>query len=1596
MAETPEERKKRLELERQISMLEAQVRGANLREKLTKDKPGSEAYAPVDISGFEKTRPYAFLDPFTPLTRPGTELGLIDALRPQTKSPDESYISQVLDAARPGAGLLPQQRSEIEEKYAETQKLEKEQYRKELRTKGKPEKTLRPGYLNLSDTTTPPATAFETKYKPIAPDEIESEVERRFPTGFVPGTALENPVSWGSRLIFAPMNAVAGALGYLITPAAIQKKKEAARPLATSRPGIGGNIAQAIASQGMSGMTEQLYDAFDYSDNYKSLAPFAGAAGFLLDLGGYAGEGLVGGVAGGIKGLREATVVAKAAKTGAKSIAPALTRGAQGALKGFADQTIGTNAVINLIENKSGIKLTPGDIRLTLGSGPGMEATAAERYRYVRGDRLPTDDAATAAAKHDAALKDIKEKYGNTKFVKEVEQNPDIPLDDYLPPIDEVLKTNFKTANRAANKIIDGKKLDSFEQLALKPYLSTAIKTDTKLARILSESRTIGGAWRAKPISTISALLDTYRSRPDADDADEVVKELATKIKELVAIDIGVSIADKALADAGLRGGAGFKMATPNTIILEKDLPVLLKEYKDSGLYKEFLLPAQSGGDLTAGIKTLRESTARARIKGDITYNEAEKVYDFIDDQIGGTPVSKASDIISENVFEKVQRSLIDDIARQNGIGISTRTLSPIPVPKKVINTPTARFQTGQELRRQEITSDVPLLLKRASTNWKTKYITGAEELATEDGKRVIREARGAIASLDKKFRSEFTAIKESKSVREEYGLREDPTDSEIIFAMGIGRGEKNKKELAEAIVRSMIFKSDVSPIKAALTTAFSPEFSFGVPAGKADEEVRKIVEEIVGASITDIKEIYNGILVYAKKAAEKSTSTLTESSLGRTFTAGEKDIDKVLIAAYGDVKGKEIIANAISKAVNEIPGTLSDRFSQVKKIIKENLSSVVGLSPILGKKPITDASINDFYYDMMKLRIKQDAGLINLTEPEFTKEIEKLAKESFGVEDEKDAAFLADALKNSALQDVMQQTLDLAKASGIYVGRTAEKTIENIELLQKNNVQFGNFGQPALVNQLLRELGGAPNITQMKTELAMLSRTASEDTKAGKAALYISNKVRQAFDAANSLFYNAILSYAPKFHTGNIATAPAITYYTTGSLSGFRPDIHLESAKILNTGRPGLKIRGGPLPNREVERSVVAVTDAYGRKYTRGELYDAAITGGALRSQSSSVLPGNFIKDTEEFAKKFSSIKNPLTPGKSYLGTPFAEYTDNVFRMSVIQEALKAGKSLDEALDLGRKSLYDYGTITDTERKFVSATGWIFYNYMRNSVLTYLKNLVTNPGRIFKQMRIESAIGAGLEKKDKENLSFYYPDEYMNGRPVVSLMQGLNKTDSRVMLGPSLPYADGALMLSKFFASPKAFLLGPELAYPKYGGPSRDYEEGFLYKGIGPVRKAIYDQVVGGQLDNVKLTKNKVAPEHAAALSLVPSVRDVFYNIVGPVDEVTAEKGAKNFNGKEYRLTEEGFERYAFLLKAAALSGIQRPMNDYTRLIAGLGADEPTGLGPQGKADAVINFLGPLTITSPMNLASKTESSLKDEKRKKEEEKAKRKKSAK
>jgi hypothetical protein len=492
-----------------------------------------------------------------------------------------------------------------------------------------------------------------------------------------------------------------------------------------------------------------------------------------------------------------------------------------------------------------------------------------------------------------------------------------------------------------------------------------------------------------------------------------------------------------------------------------------------------------------------------------------------------------------------------------------------------------------------------------------------------------------------------------------------------------------------------------------------------------------------------------------------------------------------------------------------------------------------------------------------------------------------------------------------------------------------------------------------SLRNAVRQELGSAAKYGELQNELGKL---AEEAASGKKSAIYANRLVTDLFDAYNSFFYNAILSYNPRFHGRNFFYAPSIVHMTTGI--GLDPEDMLAAARIMDPvsmrSMGKALMEEGRVAGTGIKADLVndiVVTDRLGNNYTAGELYKIAVESGILKSQASANIDAKFLDEAAKLGLGDRPIKGMP---KQILNFPseMANAEDNLWRLATITHALKRGETLEGALRLGRRSLFDYGAATAFERQYV-ARKIMFYNYFRNSVLQGVRTLVENPGRVLKQYRLVndlSRINVGDQNMD--NLRLYAPMDAGVAAVATTYAPKAGKEGKMTVL-PNMPYADAAIITAGLLYQPNNFLRGQEnLVTGK-----RKFGSGFIFSKFGPGTQAAIRFYTGEQvMQDVAIKKNQLSLTHVAAAAAledgsggsVPALKALTGMYNAKVRD--ALPGEEGFEGKVYEMSPDDFAKYkTWIAGTMSMTGTERFVSDWAKLFSSAYEQGITGAKSRG-----------------------------------------------
>jgi hypothetical protein len=538
--------------------------------------------------------------------------------------------------------------------------------------------------------------------------------------------------------------------------------------------------------------------------------------------------------------------------------------------------------------------------------------------------------------------------------------------------------------------------------------------------------------------------------------------------------------------------------------------------------------------------------------------------------------------------------------------------------------------------------------------------------------------------------------------------------------------------------------------------------------------------------------------------------------------------------------------------------------------------------------------------------------------------------------EDFWDAAVRAGADPSSPKMSTWKQKIDAYRADPNNLMNELGLVTENVFMrdlflkgddaahafVLRNNINTQDFGSTySSVNRIVEDLAGPENSKFLE---AVLGRDAvdelQEAIKAGKSngfSRYVDTALRKAtgkkdfkrvidsllygMRLINNLRYTILLSARTRFHGANILTAPFITYSTIGQIPN---------------GARGLSVfTQGYFRGNKGRMKIIEAPD--GRIYTYGEIADGLINAG-IRSEF------GFITDvaTQQRIIAYANAKGVKTPlktasvkaGQAAQDVILAE--DMAWRAGVAVKALEEGRSFDEAMNLARRSMFDYNDMTAFE-KGLSGYAFIFYAFARQNFATMLRNMIDPRGwkRITNVLKTERGLEAlantayGTEMVPEQ----FYPD-YMNAR--ITYRKIASKPSRDVYTnGPPIPPIDAMVMLGTLM---------------KKGG----YSE-LLQRQLHPT----FAQLLN--VETFRTGNKELRPEHAALISLYAGkdpvdIANFFALIVGgdvipvPSTDDTA------IDGFKYPLSPEQQKNYKFYERwALQFTGLGSMTTDYARLFS-------------------------------------------------------------
>lgn len=1383
-----------------------------------------------------------------------------------------------------------------------------------------------------------------------------------FQKEYVTGATVESSLGYALRAAFAVPNFIAGEAMDLVTPESTRVREQAGRPVGMKdvSPGV-----YNVATGG--GFYKPITDLWAYSpvESVRNNAEFGQAAGLAADLLSLEAAA-IGGAASGIRamfGTSKALGIASNAKGLSGAGAAARTILAQGG-KTAASTTLKSIGLPSFAK-----AITPGDIRL-------LTAThVAENYKAV----AAYDNMTAAGGDHLEALEAAKQVAPRSYAVQTMTKQGDSFSSSAFVKDSAAEYKEFKDIDDVVSAVAGG--APGADVLKLRPYLKAA-SADPQVSAAIVAAADEGDLAALAPTLKASQVVDIIKNAPGG----------LQKVRDAVAFDKGFKAVDKAVGVT--EPGKEIVAITPRTF---GTAPIAKKVVDATAKTKAEIL-----------LKTIEKKNPEqitfmlgGRQVNDVGYKlTTEETKDLIivlskEANTGTMPKNAINKAIQELRDNKISSSSLRELRYSNVDGVAEELrVAATATPSGQGTFPISALAPGsaKSIRYGDQTNSITLQIEKASKAVSDNFGTSTEKInklqLNPQQTEIISLGKSRMSEVDKILKSEFESLKDPAMARA-YGLGDAPSNSQKIAALALGQQEAGVyTTLAMRTTLNNYIKSTIFGNQNLAGSRFFVErlkgggFEYvGIddilnPAGRI--EVEKLVDNYAAAirspddalrllpqlsdevfDLTKEMQVVADDTILGDRMIMRGTSTSAPKYLSTAFsgkTTSEiyrlNKPEEALIGAYARNKGEQIFSDTLAQVLS-YDALATSRVGQViSRVGEANPTSTAGRFDYNG---ILQAAVAH--------QLRGAAPLGTTKEMLALPAVNAIIRKSGLSPAQVDGMISLNG--RGMLDDINGTAAVVARKFG--GGPPAIEYATELRSIANGDIALSELGTGtnpfSFRNAVREELGSAAKYDELETELGKLAEEAS---KGSLSAVYANRKVTETFDLMNSFFYNAILNYAPRFHGRNFFYAPLIAHMTTGI--GLNPQDFLTASRIIEVGAPLVKF----------DKNVVVVTDRIGNKYTAGELYKIAVESGALKSQASASIDANFLDEAAKLGLGDRFLKGRAKRLVN-IGGQLANGEDNLWRLATITRALRDGETLEGAVRLGRRSLFDFGAATPFERQYV-ARKILFYNYMRNSVIQSTRVLLENPARVLKQYRLArnvSSINIGDEPSSQ--LSFYAP--YDAGVANVVLKYGPKAgREGQMTVLPNMPYVDGLILALGLAYEPMNTILGQEDLVTG----ERDFGTSYVYERAAPLTKMAM-RVGASQpiMEEVMTKKNQLSPTHVAAAAQledatggsVPALQTLTSLFNATVRDALPGEENNSYGGKIYELSPADFEAYkTFMAAPIKMTGLEREVTEWSKIISKLFYGPELGLA--GKNDPagtdIIGLTSQYGITSPLELQTK------------------------
>ncbi len=870
----------------------------------------------------------------------------------------------------------------------------------------------------------------------------------------------------------------------------------------------------------------------------------------------------------------------------------------------------------------------------------------------------------------------------------------------------------------------------------------------------------------------------------------------------------------------------------------------------------------------------------------------------------------------------------------------------------------------------------------------------------TPQQRAIVREAQQEASNLDTRLRKTAAALKKDDVVAARYGVpafMDEASNSQLVGILAVG--EKQGRGLTAGVItdlgvfrqleiveegmawtiRRLFFaeKKSESLLDAVLGSKLVFQDNFLSPAGEAllEQALKEAAEkaviqpEIYWDAVNDVAQAMNRIILdpdnLKPRVNPKNITRVLEETGGRIPA-------EVQVGNYFYNETTRIMNRKITELIDGDPAIDKFIYSKDRSNARDDLNEALAT---YASNKVT----KDFYQELIKeravsqiafktegdnLAILEDVVKILDDGLQQGSQLENLNSLKAAIADVKAARLSDDAMdltfaqinlnKQPMLQEGLAGLIKADEAASVLIRRnglddygfhqnykSASRMVD--DLVGSENKEFISavLGRDAFDELEAAVNAGKGNSFAGYVDAALRAATGKKDLKR------VWNAITYVMREVNNYRYNFLLTARPRFSAANINTAPYIIYSTIGEVIG---------PQALHGGQQVLRKGWNPNNPRALQVGAVAPD---GRIYTNGEMVEA-LTNAGIRSEFGFITDVatqqriiNFVEDRGVFQRFAGALSNRfgsgvgtktsaarVIEGAGQLSQDFVLAQDLMFRSAVMKRALEEGRSMQEATNLARRSLFDYNELTNFE-KTLSGYAFIFYAFNRQNFATLVRAMADpkKMKRYVNVLKTDRGIAAGAQTYNgtQQDADVFYPD-YTLQRQLLRKSTAGNR--DVWVAGPPVPPMDGMIFMATLMQSGGATELVKKQLHPNVAAVLGVERMVKSYKQVPPEHIA-YASLMGDNPNDIAATLSSIT-QFLGAEGMITAVPSTSEQAVGGYIYPLSPK---------QQIAYKEFDKWAL-----GFTGVGAPAMDYARYGLGLSAEEGT---PQQEMTTFERVLG-------------------------------------